>query len=84
MTEITFHHSIFEVTLSEKDIIEMYHELEWIPDAIAALLQPEKIRESWDFPFSPEEYREKLKDFMLKHQSFTIEFIDQLFNSKIS
>lgn len=61
------------------EALKFYHERTFLQDAILSLLNPAVVTDSWDFPFSPEQYRAILKEYFEKDTGFNQETIDKAF-----
>jgi hypothetical protein len=74
--------SIYEADVTEEDVAKMFQDIQFYEEALASLLDPKRVEESWDFFWKPGEYLYWLREKWIKEKTYSKEFIDKLFEGK--
>lgn len=81
METITFQSGLFIHTLNEKEVKELHEDYNFLVEAVLSISNPEEAK-MFDLYFTPEEYKEHLKEFFIKNRhGYTEEFINRIFNN---
>lgn len=79
--EIQFTFGIWNVSLTEEEVISLYKDHLFLQDAVLAVANPSLIDKSWDFAFSADEYKQKLKEFFKTTGDWNTDFIEECFET---